>query len=110
MVFVALVFGTAAGVVAGLLGYRRVRAGRTSMGVGAAIAFLTVSLVALWPMPLLVTMFPATEEAPTNSSRVFETCLAWLAYVTLAYLLYWIVRHRAFRQREVGPSPRASRG
>jgi hypothetical protein len=98
MAFVALMFGTAAGVLAGLLDNRRTRAGLESAGPSAVIAFVAVSLFALWPFGVLVSMFPRSDQAPTSSSRVFEACAVWLVYVALAYLLYWIVTGRARRR------------
>jgi hypothetical protein len=98
MAFVALMFATAAGVLAGLLDNRRTRDGLESAGPSAVIAFLAVSLFALWPFGVLVSMFPGSDRAPTSSSRVFEACAVWLGYVALAYLLYWIVTGRARRR------------
>jgi hypothetical protein len=106
MVFVALVFGTAAGVLAGLLGRLRVRAGHESTGPGAVIAFITASLVALLPIGFFVTRFSASDHQRLPSSRVFEACVAWLVYVAFAYVLFGIVSGRATRRARTGaPSP-----
>ena len=103
---VAGIGGTAAGVLAGLLDFRRVRLGHTSTGPAAVIAFLAVSPFALWPMSVLVARFDPSDHEPFESSRVFEVCVGWLVYVALAYLLYWIVSGRAFRRaRTDAPSP-----
>ena len=98
MAFVAVVLGTVAGVLAGLLDHRRAKLGHGSAGPAAVIALLVVSLFALGPIGFFVSRLEDSDEFQLGSSRVLEACAAWLLYVAIAYLLHRVVSGRAFRQ------------
>ena len=98
MACVVLVFGTTAGVLAGLLGRLWMRAGHESTGAGAVIAFIAVSLVALGGMSIFVVDLMVGAVEPEPSSRVFEVCGAWLFYVAFAHHLFGVVSGRAARR------------
>jgi hypothetical protein len=106
MAFLAVLFGTVAGVACGLLGRRSVKAGQsasTGRRRAPVIAMLVVSAVALWPFGLFVARFSQADQEPFGSSRVLETSAAWLAYLAIAYLLYHVVSGQAAGHQTQAP-------